>query len=95
MEKPISVGDLVQVVRNAPCGCLSRYLGVPFVVEIIGATALGHECSYCKGTIYQAGVTLYQSKGSVIRVTRDRIIRIDPPAIPESVQTEETLKETA
>lgn len=62
MEKPISVGDLVQVVRAAPCGC-SGIIGLIFEVGRI----VPHYNSWCAG----CGLTR-DSVGAAANDTEDR-----------------------
>lgn len=45
MDKPISVGDLVQVVRPAPCCGGTGFLGSVFVVDWMDLAE--GPCSYC------------------------------------------------
>ena len=46
MDKPISVGDLVQIVRPALCCGSTNYLGWMFKVSDIATTGTSR-CTYC------------------------------------------------
>lgn len=45
MDKPISVGDLVQVVRVAPCCGRDDFMGHTFIVSGLGTSLVG--CAKC------------------------------------------------
>ena len=53
-NKPISAGDLVQIVRNRRCGC-TTYMGLVFVVKSIATSAKGGYCHLCLGDTYPVG----------------------------------------
>lgn len=93
-DKPIQTGDLVMIVRPAPCGC-ATLLGTPFTVSGWTDGAF-FSCVHCRytwdnGLNRPCGVLGYRDYG----IDPRRLIRIDPPAQIESTRTEETLKEPA
>jgi hypothetical protein len=91
MDKPISVGDLVQVVKPAICGC-GNSLGLIFEVGALDVRR-DDRCRYCHKK--RDGTKLAWSDKHCGYVELYRLIRIDPPAESESTRTEETLKEPA
>lgn len=91
MSKPISVGDLVMVVRGHECS-VAKAGGIPWtvtgIVEPIGG---GYYCDICKRHSAwgeERAATGYK-KGS--HAPLSWLIRIDPPAIPETVEQREEI----
>lgn len=81
-DKPISVGDLVMVVRTETCGCEGG-IGRTFIVKSLNPD--DSWCSYCQKYLgYQTDAFDGQDWHSLYVLKR-----IDPPALPESVQTKE------
>jgi hypothetical protein len=52
VSEPIKVGDLVQVVRDRPCGCRSPSLGTIFGVQQIRITST--RCDQCDAVFTDA-----------------------------------------
>ena len=88
MSKPIAAGDLVMVVKPTPCCGHSMRIG--FVAMVLEVKMQHGWCRHCRAPIAQdhwrARLSEDLSEGLVIAVSR--LIRIDPPALPESVETE-------
>ncbi len=82
----IKAGDLVMVVRGVVCcGTSTKMNGVPFVVAKV-ETRGPYCCKKC-GHEYAQVTSAYSVDGCNVDVRR--LIRIDPPALPESVDTEQ------
>lgn len=87
----IKAGDLVMVVRPAPCWCMSSLIGLPFVVE--GVTYRAARCVKCK-VIFPAEERAI-IRGPVVDGSEfwepafSRLIKIDPPALPETIEREQ------
>jgi len=82
-ERAISVGDLVMVVRGHECG-----IGYTFVVADLIPGQWEHiRCVIC-GHRWKPGNALLAYDGIDRWHSVDRLIRIDPPAIPETTHTE-------
>jgi hypothetical protein len=82
MDRPISVGDLVQVVR---WDCCAGILGEVFRVQIIRQSTPKARCTYCKA-----------EQGSVLAVDSDKYMaplawvkRIPPLEELDEVRTED------
>lgn len=84
----IKAGDLVMVVKPAPC-CGNGTLGYVGTVSFCRPSLGGHglKCFYC-GSMYDAPIVAGLVNHDVGVVAIWRLIRIDPPARPESVETE-------
>lgn len=81
----IKAGDLVMVVRPTPCcGTPTKTNGVVFVVVKV-ETRGPFYCKTC-GHRFSQIKSAYRVDGRNVDV--GRLIRIDPPALPESVETE-------
>lgn len=92
MEKPISVGDLVQVVRGMPCCGAERALGWTFKVSAIRLSQKSH-CAICK-TSFQ-GTSLADGHPSWHPFQLHRLKRIPPLGELGQRTLDEMLKETA
>ena len=86
-EKPIAVGDLVQVVRPAPCCGTTRGMGIIFTVS--GLEPFPRWCQFC----FQGEWKSALGYGTPVRV--DRLRRIPPMPELEGERTEEQLREPA
>lgn len=87
MDKPIQVGDLVQVVM--PARCCDAYLGHVFTVsQVILGGALSWYCDVCKNGGPSGGAYLY-STGDGYRVSNHRLKRIPPLSELETERTED------
>lgn len=88
-NKPIAVGDFVMVVRRSKCPCAtpSGVLGMVFKVKKVT-----EEKVFCLGCGAIRGVErlAYGLQGNSI-VEAERLIRIDPPAIDTTAETEREL----
>ncbi len=87
VSKQISVGDLVQVVRAAPCCGNDRCIGVPYIVL---ATQYGRgvciDCQTDHGAVWWVGGCHHHPLGWHLA---SRLIRIEPPALPDRVERDE------
>ena len=89
MSEPIKVGDLVQVIKQASCGC-HEHLGHVFVVEeVLPAWADGY-CTKCRRTIIPSGemVAAWPDWGYT---ELSRLKRIPPLSELESEKNKEEL----
>ena len=83
----IKAGDLVMVVRGSPCCGSTHAIGTAFVVDSV-AIALG-TCRHCGANETSLSArTGKRSERGLVACLVSRLIRIDPPALPESVETE-------
>lgn len=78
----IKAGDLVMVVRPTPC--CGNTGGMGTVYRAAEVSAVESYCDWC-GKDW-SGVVVWHEDDSGCDVSR--LIRIDPPALPESVETE-------
>jgi hypothetical protein len=81
----IKAGDLVMVVRGTPCCNQLGAVGSVYQVVAVG-TATGY-CSRCGTEHY--GESVY--KRSDFSQWRSCVIKIDPPALPESIERKKEL----
>ena len=88
-SQAISVGDLVQVVRSAPCCGPSKAIGWVFVVEEIIVSQ--HQCWGC-GHI-SVPLPIANVGAQWFHVSRQK--RIPPLSELEGVKTEEDIREPA
>lgn len=82
MSKPIAAGDLVMVVKPMYCCGNASKVGVVFRVQKIAKGTA--RCPYCNAKVSGTFADRFPGKGPDV----SRLIRIDPPALPESVETE-------
>ena len=88
-DKTIRVGDLVMVVKPRQCGCDST-LGHVFRVRHIRPGDYP-TCATCGKYNGSDGVPIAEwDDGSGVSEL-SRLIKIDPPALPESVTTDEVI----
>ncbi len=97
MDKQIGVGDLVMVVRPSSCTkCAPKFGRVGKVAAIYPKPTPKWGCTGC-GLIFKTGSD--NSPKVILECGRAyqawRLKRIDPPGLPETVRTEETLREPA
>lgn len=93
MDKPISVGDLVQVVRPSfCCGSLTE-LGKTFRVEELQEARWTY-CTECNARGLPGGV-IARGTSPYVSFINTRLKPIPPLEELESTRTEETLKEPA
>ena len=92
MDKPISVGDLVQVIRGTPCCGSGRTLG-----EIHRVTALRKtEALMCNRCLtIDSGMTVAELEGEDKVCEVSRLKRIPPLDELEGVKSQEPVKEYA
>jgi hypothetical protein len=91
MDKPISVGDLVVVVRGMPCcGALTKRNGLFFKVSAISPDN-GAACDSC-GKI---GGEMHAKDENGLRFDISRLKRIPPLSELESEKRDEDLREPA
>ncbi len=79
----IKAGDLVMVVRGMKCCGTAKGVGHVFVVASVEVSA--STCGHCGARSPERRVAFHPS-GAVADLCR--LIRIDPPAQPESVETD-------
>lgn len=87
MENDIKAGDLVMVVRPRVCCGFTSGLGFTFVAgEIDSMPSL---CNNCEKTTSMPSTLCggYGANGLPFSVNLSRLIKIDPPAQPESTET--------
>jgi hypothetical protein len=93
MDKPISVGDLVMVVRD----CCGQYLGLTFRVEKVWTPSQGVICTECRvdfGSISVAETGM--PKGIPAgRLPLSWLKRIPPLSELEGEKTQEDIREPA
>lgn len=82
----IKAGDLVMVVRPTPC--CGNTDGMGTVYRAAEVSSVYSYCDRCGKK--SSGVVVWHEDDSGCHVSR--LIRIDPPALPEIVETEEELK---
>ena len=87
-DKPISVGDLVMVVRPTPCGC-SAGLGKIFKVTIIDRSPLPNKCASC-GQLFGPHDQA-RNRSERLGAALYRLKRLDPDALKDDVPTKEEL----
>ena len=93
-ERPISVGDLVQVVRHAPCcGIKSQFHGELFVVNRL--REISNKCNLCGNVSvrYVAYQSIDPKDGRWWAYPLPMLKRIPPLSELEGKRTEEKLKE--
>lgn len=86
MDKPISVGDLVQVVKSSPCCGNTIFLGVTFTVT---GMAMSSHCTHCKSR-KEAVAVRGKSDGRLTDIRR--LKRIPPLSELEGQHTQETTR---
>lgn len=87
MSEAIKAGDLVMCVRARRCGCGDSIGRIHTVKSIIIAN-LGGRCIACGADTFQPGVLLAEFENANFCETM-RLKRIDPPALPESISTDD------
>jgi hypothetical protein len=78
----IKAGDLVMVVRPMPCCGNARSIGKVF--EVRRVTRDLARCPHCKTEFEETYANAVNGRGWEV----PRLIRIDPPALPESIDAE-------
>lgn len=83
-DRPIQEGDWVMVVKPQPCCGRPSGMDVVFKVEDISPYGQDFYCEYCGHDgigpqAYNVGVEWFGIS---------RLIRIDPPALPETIDTD-------
>lgn len=84
----IKAGDLVMVVRPKPCCGASEDIGA--IVQVLYLDGAPGECEDC-GTSYTSLDAVYAEDHGIGKCWAhdiSRLIRIDPSALPESVETD-------
>jgi hypothetical protein len=81
----IKAGDLVMIVRNAPCGC-TKSLGQVFNVKEVYSFMTA--CVIC-GHIEGVRDLAEHPDGDVVQLYR--LKKIDPPALPETIETQDEI----
>jgi hypothetical protein len=83
----IKVGDLVMVVQPQPCCGKKNTIGIVFTVKKISSGST--RCGYCHAR-YPSEIAYGKSDG--LPTLTHRLIKIDPPALPESLEREKILE---
>jgi hypothetical protein len=81
----IKVGDLVMVVRGSSCCDLSHFMGLPFAVHSV--QFVQSECVRC-GAVKETNLVC---RDQYYGFEESTVIKIDPPAMPESTEREKEL----
>ncbi len=81
----IKAGDLVMVVKPRPC-CAKGLLGVVFTVAAVKPPSTGLIHCDCGATYEVLAPVAWRADDRVAELWR--LIKIDPPAQPESVDTD-------
>lgn len=89
MSKPISVGDLVVVVKPTPCCGNTNALGLHFVVKEIRPAIGRYHCEHCK-TTWPNEVVALQEPPYAFRLWR--LKRIPPLGEIDGLESEEVDK---
>ncbi len=87
MSDEIKEGDLVMVVRGLKCCGKSIKIGFPFKVAEISYfdAPTGSRCIHCRSTGFASGEIAYFERGKGKGIFLYQLKKIDPPALPESV----------
>ena len=91
MEKPIAVGDLVQIVK--PMLCCGRLSNQDIIFQVSDIQLVHGKCTQC-GFKTLNGIGAYGKSGGLPTDVR-RLKRIPPLEELESTKTDEPVKETA
>lgn len=81
----IEVGCMVEIIRPSKCNCCT-YLGERFIVSEVRMSRGQLECHTCGKLTEIEMIAIDSAVGLCCELYR--LKRIDPPAIPESVETE-------
>lgn len=81
----IKAGDLVMVVRPTPCCGWTEDIGTVYRVAELWHWGVGCPCEVCGRSDDPSPIAFNESK---LGCEVSRLIRIDPPALPESVETD-------
>lgn len=87
----IKAGDLVMVVKPSPCGC-NHDVGSVYVVTHKETSKWAY-CDFCDFRIEDGIVLVCDRKNHGTEI--DRVIKIAPPALPESITTNQDIPEHA
>jgi hypothetical protein len=87
MANEIIVGDLVMVVRPTKCCGSPKRLGLIF--RVIGFGVFGGPCGVCGKRGDGSPLVM---KERYLGYVPQRLIKIDPPAQPESTETRKEIK---
>lgn len=93
MDKPISVGDLVVIVRASHCGSTAS-IGSIFRVTVIRKRRWGSVCEACRHVLPE-GEWVAELAGDDSITELHRLKRIPPLGELEGVKTEEDIREPA
>ena len=85
----MKAGDLVMVVKPSTCCGSASAVGKVFVVNEVSETWI-LKCSHCAAIFDGKASSLYE-EGVEAAVLVSRLIKIDPPELPESVEIKEEL----
>lgn len=99
MGKPISVGDLVMVVKPTLCCGKAGVIGKVFKVTEVFISRF-NQCNICRRIFKDVKVAVDSSRfalpsGGGGSFQLSRLIRIDPPATGDSLPTRKDIKEPA
>lgn len=91
-NKSIGVGDMVQIVRPAPCGC-HGFAGDTFIVERLKLFQTAH-CHAC-GFVSPTPIILATNPSGEMGTPISRLIKIAPPPEELKETTDSDLEVTA
>jgi hypothetical protein len=81
----IKAGDLVMVVRGAPCCGATKFLGMPF--KVFDVRTKEAQCNICG----KGGIWPIVCVDKTYAFHMSEVIKIDPPAPPESIERKKEL----
>ena len=93
-DKPIAVGDLVQVIKPGRCGC-TKALGEIFVVAEVNRWAGWADCIVCGKTVIPPNILRARDAADGTATELERLKRLPPLSELEGERTEEQLREPA
>ena len=83
MSNDIKPGDLVMVVKPLPCGCKGSRQSIGRVFVVARLSTEKSYCAYCKEPF---GVITKANTADGVNYRLTRLIKIDPPKQPETVE---------
>ncbi len=86
----IRPGDLVMVIAPEACGCLDAQMGGPRLVIEVAPASDDPSCTICYRPLPDGPVACLKGHEDFY-VSMNRLIKIDPPALPESIETDEAI----
>lgn len=90
-DKPISVGDLVMVVRGHRC-VVQRHAGVPTTVQAVHGASKSFTCFYCGCTNIENPQTWVEVDSGLTNCPTSYLIKFSPPSDEMKRETERELE---